>query len=151
MTCDPLKGGALRFWGGWLFLVASALVAGACDGDGTAETTLAPAATTTVAPTSTTTSSPTTPSTTSTTTTTATTTAAVSSPTWSRVPHDKAVFGGEGYQVMNSVTVGGPGLVAVGWDGPYFDAVAAVWTSPDGITWSRVPTTRRSSVEPATR
>jgi len=35
------------------------------------------------------------------------------------------------------VTVGGPGLVAVGSDG---DA-AAVWTSPDGITWSRVPNT----------
>ena len=33
---------------------------------------------------------------------------------WSRVPRDAAVFGGEG--AMRSVTVGGPGLVAVGWD-----------------------------------
>jgi len=55
---------------------------------------------------------------------------------WSRVPHDEAVFGGEREQHMSGVTVGGPGLVAVGADhatGP------AVWTSPDGVTWSRVP------------
>jgi hypothetical protein len=66
--------------------------------------------------------------------------------TWSRVPHDEAVFGGEGNQEMNSVTAGGPGLVAVGWDGiGDFSSVlrdpgsAVVWTSVDGITWSRVP------------
>jgi hypothetical protein len=60
--------------------------------------------------------------------------------TWSRVPHDEAVFGGEGLQVMENVTVGGPGLVAVGSEVPGdFDQRAAVWTSPDGITWSRVP------------
>ena len=58
--------------------------------------------------------------------------------TWSRVPHDEAVFGGGGWQQMASVIAGGPGLVAVGvdWSG---DFDAAVWTSPDGITWSRVP------------
>jgi hypothetical protein len=56
--------------------------------------------------------------------------------TWSRVPHDEAVFGGEGWQAMTSVTAGGPGLVAVGSD-QGFDG--AVWTSPDGVTWSRVP------------
>jgi hypothetical protein len=73
----------------------------------------------------------------------------VSSSTWSRVPHDEAVFGGDGAQEMSGVTVGGPGLVAVGSDG--FGALetylrtrpwgrhAAVWTSTDGITWSRVP------------
>ena len=44
-------------------------------------------------------------------------------------------LGGEIEQWMGSVTVGGPGLVAVGWDGPN----EAVWTSPDGISWSRVP------------
>ena len=59
--------------------------------------------------------------------------------TWSRVPHDEAVFGGEddGYygQSMSSVTAGGPGLVAVGSD----VGRAAVWTSPDGIRWTRVP------------
>lgn len=51
--------------------------------------------------------------------------------TWSRVPHDEAVFDGW----MSSVTAGGPGLVAVGWD----DMGAVVWTSVDGTTWSRVP------------
>jgi hypothetical protein len=59
--------------------------------------------------------------------------------TWSRVHDDEAVFGGERDQVMVSVTVGGPGLVAVGSDGSGGDEDAAVWTSPDGFTWSRVP------------
>ena len=59
--------------------------------------------------------------------------------TWSRVDHDEAIFGGTGEQNMTSVTVGGPGLVAVGWESAGFDADAAVWTSPDGITWTRVP------------
>ena len=59
--------------------------------------------------------------------------------TWSRVPHDEAVFGGPNTQRMNGLTAGGPGLVAVGRDHSGFDQHAAVWTSPDGITWSRVP------------
>lgn len=63
--------------------------------------------------------------------------------TWSRVPHDESVFGGTGAQSMLSVTVGGPGLVAVGavgWDSAaHKDGDAAVWTSVDGTTWSRVP------------
>ncbi|MFV1962685.1 MAG: WD40/YVTN/BNR-like repeat-containing protein [Acidimicrobiia bacterium] len=61
---------------------------------------------------------------------------------WSRVPDDESVFGdpsvlfgGPGELSMSSVTAGGPGLVAVGSDN--FDAV--VWTSVDGVTWSRVP------------
>ena len=65
---------------------------------------------------------------------------------WSRVPHDEAVFGGEGTQRMFSVTaVSGVGLVAVGSadsDSKPDDSTggdAAVWTSVDGITWSRVP------------
>ncbi len=64
--------------------------------------------------------------------------------TWSRVPHDESVFGGADSQAIHDVTVGGPGLVAVGRDGgigPWdnnADANAAVWTSVDGITWSRV-------------
>ncbi len=61
---------------------------------------------------------------------------------WSRVPDDEAVFGGAGFQGMRDVVVGGPGFVAVGRDssivGPDTYAVAAVWTSPDGISWSRV-------------
>jgi hypothetical protein len=61
--------------------------------------------------------------------------------TWTRVPHDEAVFGGPGEQRMVSVTVGGPGLVAVGFDGAVgsADVDAVVWTSPDGFTWTRVP------------
>ena len=59
--------------------------------------------------------------------------------TWSRVPHEDAVFGGDGDQVINSVVVGGPGLVAVGSETIRFDVDAAVWTSSDGVTWSRVP------------
>jgi hypothetical protein len=56
--------------------------------------------------------------------------------TWSRVSHDEAVFGGPGDQEMSDVTLGGPGLVAVGHDST---TGAAVWTSADGIIWSRVP------------
>jgi|GEM_PF-1096643 len=61
--------------------------------------------------------------------------------TWSRVPHDEAVFGGDGNRQMFDVAVGGPGLVAVGRDGPAVDGEghAAAWTSADGLTWSRVP------------
>jgi hypothetical protein len=58
---------------------------------------------------------------------------------WARVPHDEAIFGGHDDQEMNSVVAGGPGLVAVGYDGPLGDRDAAVWTSPDGLTWVRVP------------
>jgi hypothetical protein len=58
---------------------------------------------------------------------------------WVRVPDDEAVFGGEGVQTINYVIVGGPGLVAVGMDGPDDNINAAVWTSPDGITWTQVP------------
>jgi hypothetical protein len=66
---------------------------------------------------------------------------ALSSLTWSRVPYDEVGFGPGFEQGMASVTVGGPGLVAVGGAGPGEDREwrAAVWTSPDGITWSRVP------------
>jgi hypothetical protein len=59
--------------------------------------------------------------------------------TWSRVTHDESVFGGEGEQQMVSVTAGGPGLVAVGWDTSGGSPDAAVWTSVDGFAWSRVP------------
>ena len=61
--------------------------------------------------------------------------------TWSRVPNDETVFGGDGEQQMLSVTAGGPGLVAVGFDGGLDNrgSDAAVWTSVDGIVWSRIP------------
>jgi hypothetical protein len=68
----------------------------------------------------------------------------VESLTWSRIPHDEAVFDDEGnvgagfidsHVVIHDATTGGPGLVAVGEAG----GDAAVWTSADGYTWSRVP------------
>jgi len=59
---------------------------------------------------------------------------------WSRVPHDESVFSSGGNPVMLSVTAGGPGLVAVGADfHPSELAETPVWTSPDGVTWTRVP------------
>jgi molecular chaperone DnaK len=57
---------------------------------------------------------------------------------WTRVAHDEAVFGGTGDQEMESVAAAGSGLVAVGWDGSGGDQDAAVWTSFDGLTWTRV-------------
>jgi hypothetical protein len=59
--------------------------------------------------------------------------------TWTRVPHDGAVLGGPGDQSMWGIVAGGPGLVAVGSDGGGGDVDAAVWTSVDGLTWTRVP------------
>ena len=58
--------------------------------------------------------------------------------TWTRVPHDEEVFGGEGFQKMSSVTVGGPGLVAVGEYELDNTGRALVWNSPDGLSWTRV-------------
>jgi hypothetical protein len=71
---------------------------------------------------------------------------------WSRVPHDEAVFGGDGHQQINAVAAVGSGFVAVGTEGDdatmlpsmdepseSFETHAAVWHSDDGITWSRAP------------
>lgn len=62
---------------------------------------------------------------------------------WTRLPPDPIAFGddpscglgGPGQARIRGVTSGGPGLVAVG---SYMEH-AAVWTSPDGMTWTRVP------------
>ena len=64
--------------------------------------------------------------------------------TWSRVPNDESVLGGEHDQTMSGVTPVGSGLVAVGraWassDNGSFtgnDSSASVWESDDGVTWS---------------
>jgi hypothetical protein len=63
--------------------------------------------------------------------------------TWSRVPHDEAVFGGTDEQEMASVGASGSGLVAVGDDNSGGNWDAAVWASGDGLTWSRVPHDRQ--------
>ncbi len=78
---------------------------------------------------------------------------------WTRVAHDELVFGEPGtlepadetdlsQHVMADVTVGGPGFVAVGREEMWFGIVAedrrgaeqaaAVWTSADGASWTRV-------------
>ncbi|MQA07406.1 MAG: DUF2510 domain-containing protein [Pseudonocardiaceae bacterium] len=61
---------------------------------------------------------------------------------WERVRHDDSVFGSPAKgRNMWSVTVGGPGFVAVGADklGTGKGSVAAVWTSTDGTEWQQVP------------
>ena len=57
---------------------------------------------------------------------------------WSRVAHDEAVFGGDDSQKIMSVTASASGYVAVGMDRSGGDFDAAVWTSVDGVVWSRV-------------
>ena len=62
---------------------------------------------------------------------------------WSRVVHDEAAFGGASEVFAMGLAAGASGLVAVGTDGradPSFpETNAAVWTSPDGVSWTRVP------------
>jgi hypothetical protein len=70
---------------------------------------------------------------------TTTTTAPPAQAVWERVPQDEAVFGGADWQVMWGVDVGGPGVIGLGYDWSGGDGDAAVWTSPDGLAWSRVP------------
>ena len=68
---------------------------------------------------------------------------------WERVADADGVFGGPpressgpgdtfpSLQFIRGVVAGGPGFVAVGEDQSQ-DVQAAVWTSPDGQSWSRV-------------
>jgi len=56
---------------------------------------------------------------------------------WSRVDQDS--LRDPGNQQINAVLPAGPGLVAVGTDDSGGDLDAAVWTSTDGQTWTRVP------------
>jgi hypothetical protein len=64
---------------------------------------------------------------------------------WQRIPHDEAVFGGMSGQWMHDVIFTGDRFIAVGTDLACPECIdrfapqAAVWTSEDGITWSRVP------------
>ncbi|HSH11539.1 MAG TPA: hypothetical protein VLA10_07115, partial [Ilumatobacter sp.] len=57
---------------------------------------------------------------------------------WERVAHDESVFGGIGDQVMRGLAAGGPGFIATGYDTSGNDWDAAVWTSPDGLVWTRL-------------
>ena len=57
---------------------------------------------------------------------------------WGRVPHDEGVFGGEGEQVMYTVKSLEGLVVTAGFDSGGGDFEAAVWTSSDGVNWTRV-------------
>jgi hypothetical protein len=66
--------------------------------------------------------------------------------TWARVDDDVGTFGDEssaneesGNQVIVDVVAGSLGVVAVGADGLPGDYDAAVWLSPDGLAWQRLP------------
>ena len=71
---------------------------------------------------------------------------------WSRVSANEGALGGGGDQQINAVVAGDAGFVAVGSDavaGPS-DVKAAVWTSPDGTTWTRVAHDELAFGEPGT-
>jgi hypothetical protein len=57
---------------------------------------------------------------------------------WDRVLHEPEVFGGAGSQYMAAVAASDSGFVAVGYDWMSEVDGAAVWTSVDGLVWSRV-------------
>ncbi len=74
---------------------------------------------------------------------------------WIRAAHEDAVFGdGSNYVTIEDVAAGGPGFVAVGAEGDRpvdldvetflgdpgpDEGHAIIWTSSDGLAWSRVP------------
>ncbi len=97
----------------WAVILVLAVLFAGCAGGNAVSTTV-----TTVAPTTTTTTEgPTTTTAVEPSTTTSTTTTVPDSRlAWARIPHDEAIFGGPGDQLAESVAVGGPGLVAVGYD-----------------------------------
>ncbi len=57
---------------------------------------------------------------------------------WLRAEDGGELFGGVGNQELWQVTTATAGLVAVGRDNSSGDNDAAVWTSVDGVSWSRV-------------
>ena len=58
---------------------------------------------------------------------------------WARVPHDRQVFGRTREQTVYAVAPLDPGFIAVGRETPGVDRDAAIWTSPNGLTWQRLP------------
>jgi class 3 adenylate cyclase len=59
--------------------------------------------------------------------------------TWSRLSYDEEVFGGDGDQLLWGLEAAGGDFIAVGRDESGGGSDAAVWTSPDGLEWSRAP------------
>jgi hypothetical protein len=65
---------------------------------------------------------------------------------WDRVPHDPTIFGGDGetHMTMWNVVADTSGFVAVGGEQRAGVTHPALWTSPDGVSWTRIdldPTT----------
>jgi hypothetical protein len=77
--------------------------------------------------------------------------------TWTRVP-DSAIFDVGPYVAsrrgeMTDVIKGGPGLIAVGRELLANQRRTVIWTSPDGLSWTRVadsPTFERGTIEAIT-
>ena len=71
--------------------------------------------------------------------------------TWTPATMPPGRLPGETWTIARAVTAGGPGLVAVGWAnvGPDANFRVAVWTSSDGLTWSRVPNAPGLALAPA--
>ncbi|CAN5588833.1 hypothetical protein BH20ACT21_BH20ACT21_06560 [soil metagenome] len=57
---------------------------------------------------------------------------------WQRRAQLPGVFGGPGEQIMTSLVASEAGFVSVGWDEVRSDLDAQVWTSGDGMDWSRL-------------
>ncbi|HUF38080.1 MAG TPA: hypothetical protein VMN57_06125 [Anaerolineales bacterium] len=58
---------------------------------------------------------------------------------WTRIRAGNGVFGDTNSQVMEDVIAVGDGFVAVGVEKTDAEVRGAVWTSPDGTAWQRVP------------
>jgi hypothetical protein len=56
---------------------------------------------------------------------------------WLRIPHDEAVFGGSGDQVVTGVAASPKSLVAVGSEDSPTGSRAVSWISSDGLSWTR--------------
>jgi hypothetical protein len=55
---------------------------------------------------------------------------------WARIAEPQ--LAGPGAQGIHDLVIGGPGIVAVGFDGSSGDYDGAIWVSADGIAWDRV-------------
>jgi hypothetical protein len=55
---------------------------------------------------------------------------------WRRIPHDEAVFGGSGDQLVAAVAAGPSSFVAVGSEFSVGEPRAVSWVSSDGRSWS---------------
>lgn len=58
---------------------------------------------------------------------------------WLRIPEVGDMFGDQNNQVMNHVAAFGDGFVAVGIEKTDVEIRGAVWISPNGVAWQRVP------------